>query len=627
METEEKVVRLRLEEGGFRRGVEQITLTVDQFLRRASLMEQAYTQSLGRMRTALGQLGQAFLPVATAGMNLFTSLLRAVEPVAARLSALVTGLFGVRVWQAGSRAAEKTAQSIGKVTRSARSAARAQRDLYAFDQITRVSAPSGGGSSGSSSASGGGGSAGAAAGGAWVEVAGGLQETLSRLWQPFREAWEREGARTLAEAEQAMDRLGGLVSALGESWMAVWTDGTGTQLVSTVLRIAQNLLSTVGGLAGRFAEAWTEGGLGEGIFRGLLAIAQTVLDCLHDLSAASAVWASQINFKPLLTGFSNLVQALQPLVELLSGALYWAYVNVLLPLAGWTVESAAPAALNLFAGAVRLLTAALGLLQPVGQAVWDYLLKPMGSWTGSLLVTGLNLAAGGMNTLAGAIRGLPSSWSGLRDRAASAWDGVKSALLSAANGCRSGVVGAFTSLVSGAVSAIASLPGKVKNAVGALVSGVQSKLSALKNAVSSPVRNGLNAAVELINRVIRKINSALKFSWPAIKVAGRVLVPAGSVTIARLPTISKLAEGGVALGPTLSLIGEAGREAVLPLDRNTGWMDRLAAVLAGQLRRSDGAGGGETVIEVYVGGARLAREVVREINGETRRTGVCPIYV
>ena len=44
--------------------------------------------------------------------------------------------------------------------------------------------------------------------------------------------------------------------------------------------------------------------------------------------------------------------------------------------------------------------------------------------------------------------------------------------------------------------------------------------------------------------------------------------------------IPRLATGGIVTQSTLANIGEAGREAVLPLDRNTGWMDMLADKLA-----------------------------------------------
>ena len=40
--------------------------------------------------------------------------------------------------------------------------------------------------------------------------------------------------------------------------------------------------------------------------------------------------------------------------------------------------------------------------------------------------------------------------------------------------------------------------------------------------------------------------------------------------------IPRLATGGIVTGSTIANIGEYGKEAVLPLDRNTGWMNTLA---------------------------------------------------
>ena len=47
--------------------------------------------------------------------------------------------------------------------------------------------------------------------------------------------------------------------------------------------------------------------------------------------------------------------------------------------------------------------------------------------------------------------------------------------------------------------------------------------------------------------------------------------------------IPKLATGGIVTKSTIANIGEAGREAVLPLDRNTQWMDSFADKLASRL--------------------------------------------
>lgn len=50
-----------------------------------------------------------------------------------------------------------------------------------------------------------------------------------------------------------------------------------------------------------------------------------------------------------------------------------------------------------------------------------------------------------------------------------------------------------------------------------------------------------------------------------------------------IPKIPMLATGGIVTKSTIANIGEAGREAVLPLDRNTQWMDSFADKLASRL--------------------------------------------
>lgn len=55
-------------------------------------------------------------------------------------------------------------------------------------------------------------------------------------------------------------------------------------------------------------------------------------------------------------------------------------------------------------------------------------------------------------------------------------------------------------------------------------------------------------------------------------------------------SVPKLATGGIVTSATTALIGEAGREAVLPLDNNTQWMDKLASKI-----NNNGSNAGGTV--------------------------------
>lgn len=63
-------------------------------------------------------------------------------------------------------------------------------------------------------------------------------------------------------------------------------------------------------------------------------------------------------------------------------------------------------------------------------------------------------------------------------------------------------------------------------------------------------------------------------------------------------SMPKLATGGIVTSATTALIGEAGREAVLPLDNNTQWMDKLATKLASQINGGAGQNGGTVRVEL-----------------------------
>lgn len=69
-------------------------------------------------------------------------------------------------------------------------------------------------------------------------------------------------------------------------------------------------------------------------------------------------------------------------------------------------------------------------------------------------------------------------------------------------------------------------------------------------------------------------------------------------------------------------VGEAGREAVMPLDRNTGWIDELASKLQ-QAGGGGSSGAYDRPIEITVnlGSTRVHQEIIRGINNEIRRSG------
>ena len=82
-----------------------------------------------------------------------------------------------------------------------------------------------------------------------------------------------------------------------------------------------------------------------------------------------------------------------------------------------------------------------------------------------------------------------------------------------------------------------------------------------------------------------------------------------------------MAQGGIIDSPTLAMLGEAGREAVLPLENNTGWIDELANKIASIVDT------GETTIIVKVGEDTLTEKVVSNINRRNRIAGKTVLQV
>lgn len=109
--------------------------------------------------------------------------------------------------------------------------------------------------------------------------------------------------------------------------------------------------------------------------------------------------------------------------------------------------------------------------------------------------------------------------------------------------------------------------------------------STIKNTVNSiigGIEHMANAVVNGVNTVIKALNN-LKF-----KVPDWVPELGGKEFGFDIPTLSqvslpRLAKGGIVDGATPLIAGEAGREAIVPLERNTGWMDTIANKLGGMI--------------------------------------------
>ena len=153
--------------------------------------------------------------------------------------------------------------------------------------------------------------------------------------------------------------------------------------------------------------------------------------------------------------------------------------------------------------------------------------------------------------------------------------------------------------------------------------GIQEIFSSVWDAIVGSLRGTINIIISLINGMIGALETAL--NWIVDKINALEIVnpfngeEIWSPNVPRFDfgTIPMLARGGIINKPTHVIAGEAGKEAVLPLENNTEWMDILADKIAGNINVS----GGDITINFTGSMAQLVRILKPQIDRENSRVG------
>ena len=137
----------------------------------------------------------------------------------------------------------------------------------------------------------------------------------------FRLAWEEAGRGTalIQSIFDALNAILELTNAVGDAFRVAWNDGTGVAIAANIFEIFTNIYRTIGNLAVGLKEAWNNNAAGERILSSILLIINDVLTHINKATQATAKWAEEFNFIPILESIARTLEALRPLIDTLIG--------------------------------------------------------------------------------------------------------------------------------------------------------------------------------------------------------------------------------------------------------------------------------------------------------------------
>jgi raw score 4.87 len=297
-------------------------------------------------------------------------------------------------------------------------------------------------------------------------------------------------------------------------------------------------------------------------------------------SITDAVW----------TGISAIISAamtvLGPLIE---GA--WNNIQIITSTVWEVIKTVVETAINVVLGIIK---AVMQILTGDWSGAWETI-KSVGEtiWNGIASVIG--------TIFNGIAQVLSNIWNTISTVASNVWNGIKSTL---------------SGIFDGISSSVSSVFNGIRDTISNIWNGIKSTASSVWNGIKDTIGNAINGAKDLVGSAIEAIKGFFNFEfrWPHIPLPHFSIT--GSINPLDWPSqglpsidVEWFAKGGILTKPTvfgsngnsLMVGGEAGNEAVLPLNERT-----LGAIGRGIAQTM---GGLSPVINVSISGNNISEEM------------------
>ena len=147
-----------------------------------------------------------------------------------------------------------------------------------------------------------------------------------------------------------------MVSAIGQSFMAIWTNGTGLETLNNIQLLLQTIFDLITAIATAFTNAWNTNNTGEQMLQAIMNLLNTIIQIITSIGQAFiAAWndgnAGQIMLQSIMTLITTVVQAISAIGQAF--------------LAAWNDGNAGQTMINTL---IQMITAVVNLVNSIGQA-------------------------------------------------------------------------------------------------------------------------------------------------------------------------------------------------------------------------------------------------------------------
>ncbi len=213
-----------------------------------------------------------------------------------------------------------------------------------------------------------------------------------------------------------------------------------------------------------------------------------------------------LNFDNLNNAFDRLKKAVEPITQSIFAGLEWAYLNLFVPLAKWTIEDVLPAFITALAAAMNVLNSAIFALKPLFVWLWDKFLKPIAEWTGGVIIQVLYDIADALNGVAEWIK----NNQGIVQKVALISGGIVVAIYAVINAFKlfssiSSIMVSVKTFIVGAMAAIKIALTSINPVIVLVIAGIALVVAAIIDLwqKSEDFRDNIKGVVEQIGEILR----------------------------------------------------------------------------------------------------------------------------